>query len=92
VERGDCMTVRFGEGTTASMGGQPGGLNMAYNPNHQWYYYPDMQPDEVLAFRLFDTGDSRWRMTAHTAFVDPTSAPDSPKRESFEIRTLAVFD
>jgi hypothetical protein len=92
VERGDCMTVRFGEGTTASMGGQPGGLNMAWNPNHQWYYYPDMQPDEVLVFRLFDTADPLWHVTAHSAFVDPTSDPAAPKRKSFEIRTLAVLD
>jgi hypothetical protein len=92
VERGDCMTVRFGEGTTASMGGEPGGLNLAYNPRHQWYYYPDMQPDEVLVFRLFDTADPLWHVTAHSAFVDPTSDPAAPKRKSFEIRTLAVLD
>jgi hypothetical protein len=92
VDPTDFMNVRFGEGQTASIADTAGGFNLAFNPKHRWYYYPDMQPDEVLAFRLFDTGDSRWRMTAHTAFVDPTSAPDSPKRESFEIRTLAVFD
>jgi hypothetical protein len=51
-----------------------------------------MQPDEVIAFKLFDTGNPKWQMTAHTAFVDPTSAPGSPKRQSYEIRTLAVFD
>jgi hypothetical protein len=92
IERSDCMTVRFGEGTTASMGGEPGGLNMAYNPRHRWYYYPDMQPDEVLVFRLFDTADPLWHVTAHSAFVDPTADPAAPKRKSFEIRTLAVFD
>ena len=30
-------------------------------------------------------------MTAHTAVVDPTAAPDAPKRMSYELRTLAVF-
>jgi hypothetical protein len=92
VEKGDFMTVRFGEGVTASLEGTPGGLNLAYNPKHHWYYYPDMQPDEVIAFRLFDTGNPNWEMTAHTAFVDPTSRPDSPKRVSFELRTIAVLD
>ena len=95
IERGDLMTVRFGEGETAanaSVEGIPGGLNLAYNPKHRWYYYPDMQPDEVLAFRLFDTGNPYRNVTAHSAFVDPTSRPDSPKRVSFEVRTIAVLD
>lgn len=92
VDKGDFMLVRFGEGQTASLGGTPGGLNMAFNPSHRWLYYPDMQPDEVLLFRLYDTADPRWHMTGHTAFVDPTSQPDSPKRVSYELRTIAVFD
>jgi hypothetical protein len=92
VEKTDFMFVRFGEGETASMADTSGGFNLAFNPKHRWYYYPHMQPDEVLAFRLFDTGDPEWRMTAHTGFVDPSAVPGSPKRESFEIRTLAVFD
>jgi hypothetical protein len=69
-----------------------GGLNVACNPKHHWYYYPDMEPDEVLAFRLFDTSNKDWHMTAHTAIVDPSAAPDAPKRQSYELRTLAVFD
>ena len=70
----------------------PGGLNMAYNPKHEWYYYPQMQPDEALVFRLFDTADPDWHMSGHTAIVDPTSRPGAPKRESFEVRTIAIFD
>ena len=93
VEKSDFMNVRFGEGgQTSSIAETAGGFNLAFNPQHRWLYYPHMQPDEVIAFRLFDTGDPDWRMTAHTAFEDPTSIPDSPKRESFELRTLAIFD
>ena len=92
TEKTDFMNVRFGGGETASMSEVAGGFNLAFNPAHRWYYYPHMQPDEVLAFRLFDTGDPDWRMTAHTSFVDPSAVPGSPKRESFEIRTLAVLD
>jgi hypothetical protein len=92
VEKSDFMNVRFGEGgQTSSLSDVAGGFNLAFNPQHQWYYYPRMQPDEVMAFRLFDTGDPDWRMTAHTAFEDPTSVPGSPRRESFELRTLAIF-
>jgi hypothetical protein len=92
VEKSDFMFVRFGEGQTAAMADTTGGFNLAFNPKHHWYYYPHMQPDEVLAFKLFDTADREWRMTAHTGFVDPTAAPESPRRLSFEIRTLAIFD
>jgi hypothetical protein len=31
-------------------------------------------------------------MTGHTAIVDPTATPGAPARESFEVRTIAVFD
>jgi hypothetical protein len=92
IDKSDFMFVRFGEGQTAALADAAGGLNLAFNPRHRWYYYPHMQPDEVIAFRLFDTGARDWRMTAHTAFVDPTSEAGSPKRQSFEIRTLAIFD
>jgi hypothetical protein len=91
VDRSDFMLVRFGEAPPPP-GPVPGGLNVAHNPKHHWYYYPDMQPDEVLVFRLYDTGNKDWHMTAHTAVVDPTAAPDAPKRMSYELRTLAVFD
>jgi hypothetical protein len=92
VDKGDFMRVCFGKQDEGYREGMPAGLNMAWNPAHQWYYFPDMQPDEALAFRLFDTGDAEWKMTGHTAIVDPTAIPDSPKRESFEVRTIAVFD
>ena len=51
-----------------------------------------MEPDEVIAFRLFDTGNTDWHMAAHTAIVDPSAAPDAPPRMSYELRTLAVLD
>jgi hypothetical protein len=92
VEKGDFMRVSLGKPEGGFKDGMPAGLNMAYNPKHEWYYYPDMQPDEALAFRLFDTGNPDWQMTGHTAFEDPTSKPGSPKRQSFEVRTIAVLD
>ena len=92
VDKGDFLRVSFGKPEGGFKEGMPAGLNMAYNPLHEWYYFPDMQPDEALVFRLFDTANSDWKMTGHTAIVDPTSVPNSPKRESFEVRTIAVFD
>lgn len=56
-----------------------------------WYYAPRMQPDEILAFKLFDSDRARVQWTGHTAFDDPTAAPDAPPRESIEIRTISFL-
>ena len=64
----------------------------AYNPEHRWYYFPNMQRNEALVFKTFDSmKDGRARWTAHTAFDDPTSPPEALTRESIEMRTLAFF-
>jgi hypothetical protein len=68
------------------------GLNLAYSPRHRWYYVPRMQPDEILAFKLCDSDQERVQWTGHTAFEDPTSAPDAAPRQSIEIRTISFFD
>ncbi|MGF7171809.1 hypothetical protein FHS91_003511 [Sphingobium xanthum] len=91
VEKGDFLRVALGEPQGGFAEGMPAGLNMAYSSKHEWYYYPDMQPHEALVFRLFDTGNPDWKMSGHTAFIDPTSDPASPKRQSFEVRTIAVL-
>jgi hypothetical protein len=67
------------------------GFNLAHSPRHRWYYAPRMQPDEVLAFKLFDSDGSRVQWTGHTAFDDPTAAADAPPRESIEIRTISFI-
>jgi hypothetical protein len=67
------------------------GYNLSYSPRHRWYYVPRMRPDEVLAFKLCDSDDSRLQWTGHTAFDDPTSAPDAAPRQSLEIRTISFF-
>ena len=67
------------------------GFNLSYNPAHRWYYAPRMQPDEVLAFKLFDSDRGRVQWTGHTAFDDPTAAPDAPPRQSLEIRTISYM-
>ena len=63
-----------------------------YNPQHRWYYFPRMRRDEALVFKVYDSAkDGRARFTAHTSFVDPTTPPGAPPRQSIEIRTLAFF-
>jgi hypothetical protein len=60
-----------------------------YNPAHRWFYVPEMQTDEALLLKCFDTrADGTARFAPHTAFVDPTTPADAPPRESIEVRTL----
>jgi hypothetical protein len=66
--------------------------HMTFNPDHLWYYFPNMERNEAIVFKTFDSArDGRARWTAHCAFDDPTSPPDAPPRESIEMRTLAFF-
>jgi hypothetical protein len=67
------------------------GFNLAYNPDHRWYYAPHMQPDEAYVFRLFDSDPDAVQFTGHSAFEDPTAAPDAAPRQSIEIRTIAYL-
>jgi hypothetical protein len=67
--------------------------HIAYNPEHVWFYFPEMERDEALVFKVFDTdGGVPTRFTAHTAFDDPNTPPGAPPRESIETRTFAFFD
>src|ERR1700758_3370465 len=64
---------------------------VAYNPAHRWYYFSDMQPDEVLFIRVHDSAnDGRARLSFHTSFENPLT-PGAPPRESIEVRTLVFF-
>ena len=66
--------------------------HLGFNPDHQWYYFPEMTGEEVLIFKTFDSDlESRSRFTAHAAFDDPTSRPDAPDRVSIDVRALAFF-
>jgi hypothetical protein len=67
------------------------GFNLAYHPEQRWLYAPAMRPDEMWAFKLFDTDSSKTQLTAHTAFVDPGSRHDAPPRESIEVRTISFM-
>jgi len=64
----------------------------AENDANNWYCYPEMDEDEVLIFRAFDsdratTGQPFW--TPHSAFRDPNSK-DTP-RSSIEMRAICIF-
>lgn len=63
--------------------------SVKYNPDHRWYYIPEMTADEALLLKCYDSAtDGRTRFVPHTAFIDPTTPPDAPPRESIELRML----
>ncbi len=63
-----------------------------YNPGQRWYYFPEMQMDEALLFKTFDSEtDGRARFTIHTSFEDPDAPADAPPRESIETRCMLFF-
>lgn len=62
------------------------------NPAHRWYYYPQLRPDEALLLKIHDSRQDVARLSAHTAFDDPTTPEDAPPRRSIELRALVFFD
>lgn len=65
-------------------------FHLAFNPDQRWYYFRDMQPQEVAVFKQWDSDGSRARCVPHTAFEDPTSSPGAPPRQSIEVRVFAL--
>lgn len=63
-----------------------------YNPDHRWYYFRNMTPEEVIVFKTHDTDPTRAHRVAHTAFTDPTCPQGVTTRASVEMRALALFD
>ncbi len=62
------------------------------NPAHEWWYFSDMSPNELLVFKGWDLGPSPTSCAFHGAFVDPSCPPSAPLRTSIEVRGFAVFE
>jgi hypothetical protein len=63
-----------------------------FDEGQRWYYFPEMQMDEALLFKTFDSEtDGRTRFTIHSSFEDPDAPVDAPPRESIETRCLVFF-
>jgi hypothetical protein len=66
---------------------------VAWNPEHRWYYYPQMSLTEALLIKTFDSADDgRARRSIHTAFDNPRAPADASPRESIESRLLVFYD
>lgn len=65
---------------------------VSWNPQHKWYYFPQMNREEALLIKTFDTvQDGRARRSIHSAFANPLAPVDAPPRESIESRLLVFF-
>jgi len=62
-----------------------------YRPEHRYYYFPRMQPDELLVFKQLDTRAGAARWCPHTSFDDPGSPAAPLERRSIEVRMVAIF-
>ena len=66
---------------------------VAHGFGQLWYSFPDMDPDEALLIKGYDSAkDGRARFTPHSAYDDPRSPANAPPRESIELRTFAFFE
>ncbi|KAI7478522.1 hypothetical protein KC351_g8133 [Hortaea werneckii] len=62
-----------------------------YRPGFEWYYRSEMEPDDVLLFKNYDSSSAvPARYCLHTAFdLPPEMIPtNAPTRESIEVRAL----
>jgi hypothetical protein len=65
---------------------------LVQSPAQRWWYYPDMQLDEALLIKCYDSRADVAQFTPHTAFENPLTPANAPPRESIEFRTIAFFD
>jgi hypothetical protein len=62
---------------------------------HRWYTFPEMDADEAITFRTFDSDIARAGgtfFTPHCAFRDPEVPLGKPARSSIELRATCLFD
>ena len=59
---------------------------------HKWYFYPNMQRDEVLMFSTYDSDENPFIPTLHSAFDYPNCPEGVTPRESIEVRAVCFFN
>jgi len=68
-------------------------LLLKFDPGQQWYSYPEMTVDELIAFKLneFWKEDRSPQNVFHTAFADPDAPEDAEIRQSCEHRVGVIL-
>lgn len=62
-----------------------------HRSSHEWFYLSDMEPDDVLLFKGYDSAVPLAMNAMHTAFDNPLAGPDAAPRRSLESRYLCFF-
>jgi len=65
--------------------------SVKHEDRHRWYFVSNMEPDEAMLLKCYDSDPDRARFTAHSAFNDPDAPEGASARESVEARTLVFF-
>lgn len=70
-------------------------LSLKFDAGQQWYFYPQMTGDELIAFKLNefwkDDPDATPQNVFHTAFADPGAPEDAEPRQSCEHRVGVII-
>ena len=64
-----------------------------YRPEHEWYWLPQQQPNEVSMLKCYDsvTDGSVSRWSFHSACVDSTAPEDARCRKNVVVRSFVFF-
>jgi hypothetical protein len=99
----DARTVRVDDGKAFPVSNYAGsgfdfdalGVRAPDEPDrHHWYTFPELRPDEAVAFRTFDTDlvdAGKTFFTPHSAFRDPDVPVGQPARRSIELRATCIY-
>ena len=65
---------------------------VTHNPDHRWFYFPNMRPNEILLFKTYDSlPEGRLGCGAHTAIDIHGTPTDAKPRESIESRAFVFY-
>ncbi|KAF2786836.1 hypothetical protein K505DRAFT_343458 [Melanomma pulvis-pyrius CBS 109.77] len=66
-------------------------LRVYYSDKHKWYYYANLQDDEIVVFQQMDSRARSGRGVPHSGFLNPCADEDAAPRVSVEIRVFINF-
>jgi hypothetical protein len=64
---------------------------LTHGGGQRWCYFHELQPDEAILFKQYDSDVHQPRFTPHAAFEHPDTPANAPPRQSIEARCLALF-
>jgi hypothetical protein len=64
---------------------------LRYNPCHRWWYFSNMNRDELLVFKSYDSDPDQPSQVPHSAFKNPACPPGIASRASIEMRATAFW-